>query len=35
VQVRGVVIGDGKPGPIFKALRVAYDAQIEQELEPL
>jgi len=35
VQVRGVVIGDGKPGPIFKALRAAYDAQIEQELEPL
>ncbi|MBN1311029.1 MAG: aminotransferase class IV family protein [Anaerolineae bacterium] len=35
VQVRGVVIGDGKPGPVAKALRAAYDAQIEQELEPL
>lgn len=35
VQVGDVVIGDGKPGPITKALRTAYDAQVEQELEPL
>ncbi|MBN1430260.1 MAG: aminotransferase class IV [Anaerolineae bacterium] len=35
VQIRGVVIGDGKPGPMAKTLRTAYDSQIEQELEPL
>jgi branched-chain amino acid aminotransferase len=35
IQARGVTIGDGKPGPVARALRSAYDAQIEQELEPL
>ena len=35
VQIRGVVIGDGPPGPVARALRTAYDAQVEQELEPL
>jgi branched-chain amino acid aminotransferase len=35
VQVGDVVIGAGKPGPMAKALRAAYDAQVEQELEPL
>lgn len=35
VQVGDVVIGEGKPGPASKALRAAYDAQVERELEPL
>jgi branched-chain amino acid aminotransferase len=35
VQVGGVVLGGGKPGPMAKALRAAYDAQVERELEPL
>lgn len=35
VRVSDVVIGSGKPGPVVEALRTAYDAKIEQELEPL
>jgi branched-chain amino acid aminotransferase len=35
VQVGDVVIGEGKPGPTVRALRAAYDAQVERELEPL
>ncbi len=35
VEIGGVTIGTGRPGPIFAALRAAYDARVEQELEPL
>jgi branched-subunit amino acid aminotransferase/4-amino-4-deoxychorismate lyase len=35
VQIGDVVIGKGKPGPLAGALRAAYDARVEQELEPL
>lgn len=35
VQVGDAAIGEGKPGAVATALRVAYDAQVKRELEPL
>jgi branched-chain amino acid aminotransferase len=35
VQVGDVCIGTGKPGSLAQALRMAYEAQVERELEPL
>jgi len=35
VQVGDTAIGGGRPGPVAKALRAAYDAQVNSELESL
>jgi len=35
VAIGDQIIGAGQPGPVFAALRAAYDARVERELEPL
>jgi D-alanine transaminase len=35
VEIDGRPAGDGRPGPIFKALRVRYNIRLQAEMEPL
>ncbi len=35
VEINGIAIGDGRPGPIARALRARYDAWAEAHLEPI
>lgn len=35
VEVDGIPIDNGKPGPTYQALRKAYNIQVENELKPL
>ena len=35
VQVGDVIIGDGKPGTVYRSLRALYDARIDREMELL